>query len=169
MINVICNQSGMNFIADNAFHIEESITYKKLNVHGIRSVEFIRVKNNNLLFIEAKETFPNPGSPSADNLVKFNLEVDEICEKIIHSLNLFLSMLAGVTAKEFPDSFILPAETSLVFILVIKNHKLEWCRKVKSRLIETLPSYIQKIWKPKIFVINHITAVKRNLAINETA
>ena len=41
MVRVIPNQSGMDFIADNTFHIEESDLYKNAG-DGIKSVEFVR-------------------------------------------------------------------------------------------------------------------------------
>jgi hypothetical protein len=54
MANAII-ESGMPFIADNTFRIEESAAYRALG-DGIKSVEFVRRKDEALMFIEAKTT-----------------------------------------------------------------------------------------------------------------
>ena len=155
-------ESGMNFVATNAFHIEESDLYKSLS-EGIRSVEFLRVKNEKLLFIEAKKSFPNPNNPDASNIKNFQLELDEVCEKFIHSLNLFSSIKLGVSDNIFENNFILPEKVTLEFVLVIKNHELKWCKQVHSKLMTNMPKYIIKIWKPNVYVINYENAKKWRL------
>jgi len=140
MIKIIPNQSGMDFIADNTFHIEASALYKNIG-DGIRTVEFIRIKENRALFIEAKTAFPNPDNPSEKNKARFHNEITEICEKFIHSLNLLSSIKLGVAEEERFGEFSIPQKVSLVFMLVIKNHKLEWCKPIKSKIEAELPSY----------------------------
>jgi len=163
MVNII-PESGMVFVADNTFHIEESSLYTDIG-EGVRTVEFIRVKNGHLLFVEAKTSFPNPDNSSPDNLVVFQSEIDEICEKFIHSLNLLSSVEVGVADDVYTDDFTMPEKVSLVFVLVIKDHELKWCRPVKKKLEDALPPYLRTIWKPTVYVINHATAISRNLAI----
>jgi hypothetical protein len=157
-------ESDMKFISDNTFHIEKSGLYTKLG-DGIRSVEFIRVKDEKLLFVEAKTTFPNPENPSLENYEKFQSEINDICDKFIHSLNLYSSIKVGVNEENFADSFVSTEKVFLIFILVVKNHKPEWCRKIEPKIIAALPQYLKKIWEPKVYVINHETAIKRNLTI----
>ena len=163
MVDLI-TESDMNFIADNTFHIEKSNLYTDLG-SGIKSVEFVRAKDNKLLFVEAKTTFPNPNNPSEENLKRFYSAIEEINDKFIHSLNLFSSVKVGVAENVFPTDFILPERFPLLFILVIKNHKPEWCRKIKLKIETSFPSYLKKIWKPTVYVINYEDAIKRNLAI----
>ena len=158
----IITESGMNFIADNAFHIEKSTLYATLG-NGVRSVEFVCVKDDSLLFVEAKTTFPNPNNPSAENRAKFKKEAEDICKKSIHSLNLFLSVEVGVAEYMFTNDFVLPEKVLLALVLVIKNHEPQWRRPIKAELIAALPSYLKKIWKPTVFVINHETATKQQL------
>jgi len=165
MDNVIITESGMDFIADNTFYIEKSSLYTDLG-DGVRSVEFIRVKDGNLLFVEAKTTFPNPNNPSADNYSKFQSEISDICDKFTHSLNLFSSVEVGVAKNGFADDFVLPEKISLVFILVVKNHEFEWCKPIKGKFIAALPTYLKKIWKPEVYVINRKTAAEQGLIIN---
>lgn len=164
MVNLIKNQSGMDFIADNTFHIEKSAIYTNIG-EGIKSVEFIRAKEDKLLFVEAKTTLPNPDNPSAENYKRFQEEINDICDKFIHSLNLYASVIIGVNEETFANDFAPPETISLVFMLVVKNHESSWCKKIKSKLISMLPSYLKKIWKPEVYVLNHETAIKQNLTI----
>jgi len=165
MDKIIPNQSGMDFIADNSFHIEEADIFRKIG-DGIRSVEFIRVKGDMLLFVEAKTSFPNPNNPDADNKARFQSEIDEICEKFIHSLNLFSSIEVGVAKDGYPDEFVKPKKLSLVFLLVIKNHEFKWCRPIKGKLEAELPHYIKKIWKPTVYVINQKVATEQGFIVS---
>jgi len=160
----IINESGMDFIVDNAFQIENSTIYKDLG-EGVKSVEFVRIVGDMLLFVEAKTTFPNPNNPSEDEPNRFQDEVEDICEKFIHSLNLFLSVEVGVTDDVSASEINKPETVTLVLVLVIKKHELGWCKPVKFELKRTLPSYFTKIWKPNILVINHEEAVNLDLVV----
>ena len=155
--------SDMNFIADNACVIEEA-TARLSCGDGIRSVEFIRNENTRLLFIEAKTTIAHPkNSPQS-----YKNEIDEICEKFIHSLNLLLAVKIGVVADTLPKSFAELNKMSLKFILVVRNHKSKWCRPIKRSIEQLLPTYFKKIWKPDVYVINYDTAVSRNIALSQS-
>ena len=158
------NESGMVFVADNALYIEKSDLYASLG-DCVRSVEFIRVKEDRLLFVEAKASFANPNNPNGENVSKFQSEVDEVCEKFIHSLNLLSSVVIGVAGNVFDCDFVLPNSFSLVFILVIQNHEMKWCKQVQNRIKVSLPKHIIKIWKPVIYVINREIAIKRELVV----
>jgi len=161
MVNDI-TESGMDFVSENTFQIEKSAAYRNSG-KGIRSVEFVRVKEDKLLFVEAKTTFPNPDNPSKENPDRFQSEIKDICDKFIHSLNLFSSVNVGVAEYAFPDDFALPDKVSLVFLLVVKTHESKWCIPVAKALTETLPPYLKKIWKPTVLVINHEDATKQKL------
>ena len=161
----IITESGMDFIADNTFFIEKATLYLNLG-SGVRSVEFVRLMGDKLLFIEARTTFPNPNNPSVENYAKFKSEIEEICEKFIHSLNLYSSVKTGVAEDALPDNFVSPDKVFLSFILVVKNHELKWCKPIREKLKMSLPVYVKKIWKPEVFVINQDTAVERNLVMS---
>ena len=164
MASVIPDQSGMNFIAENTFHIEDSISYANIHDKGVRSVEFVRIKNDAmLLFIEAKSSFPNPNNPSEENSVKFQNEISEVCEKFKHSLNLFSSIRIGVTKETLPDDFIVPETVTLVFVLVVRNHELKWCKPIKGEIETMLPHYLKMIWNPTVLVINQEEAAEQGL------
>jgi hypothetical protein len=70
-----------------------------------------------------------------------------------------------VTDNEFPSDFKSAERVEIQFILVIKNHAWEWCRDIKTAIEVDLPNYLNKIWKPTVFVINHKAAMKHNIAI----
>jgi hypothetical protein len=150
--------SGMKFIPDSAYVIEKSPARLACG-DGVRSVEFIRRKDTSLLFIEAKTTIANPETSSEP----YKTEIDKICEKFIHSLNLLSAIKIGIVKDALPDSFTEHEKISLAFILVVRDHKSKWCRPIKRSIEQTLPVYIKKIWQPSIYVINHETAI--NLGI----
>jgi hypothetical protein len=159
----IITESGMDFIADNTFHIEKSDIYTKLK-NGIKTVEFIRAKENKLLFVEAKSSFPNPNNPTS--ITKFQSEIEDICNKFIHSLNLYASIVIGVNMQLLPD-FQSAIKVSLNFVLIFNNFEHKWCIPVEKALTNQLrkSECIAKIWKPTVLVINHETATKQNLIV----
>jgi hypothetical protein len=150
--------SGMDFVPDNTFVIEDVPARLACDEH-IRSVEFIRRKDKNIIFIEAKSSFANPANSPAP----YRAEANEICEKFIHSLSLLSAIKVGVVDEALPEQFDYSGKVSLMFILVVRDHKSEWCRPIKRALEQLLPVYIRKIWKPSVYVINSATAKKRNL------
>ena len=156
-------ESGINFIANNTFYIEKSELYKNIG-NDVRTVEFIRIKDNKLMFVEAKTTFPNPNNPENDNPNIYRAEICAITDKFIHSLHLLSSLCVGVTKDTLFEKNIFPDNVSLVFILVIKNHMLDWCKPIEYLLKASLPLYLTNIWKPNVIVINHDAAIKYGLA-----
>jgi hypothetical protein len=161
----IITESGMDFIADNTFHIEKSDIYTKLK-DSIKTVEFIRAKENKLLFMEAKSSFPNPNNPESS--AKFQSEIEDICNKFIHSLNLYASIAIGVNIQPLPD-FQPAIKVSLNFVLVFNNFEQKWCAPVEKALTNQLlkSECIAKIWKPTVLVINHKTAKEQNLIVEK--
>ncbi len=159
----IITESGMDFIADNAFHIEKSNVCTKLK-YNLKTVEFVRAKDDKLLFVEAKSSFPNPDNPASS--VKFQSEINDICDKFIHSLNLYASMAIGVN-EQLPVDFKPAPKVSLMFVLIFNNFEQKWCIPIKKALTNQLlkSKCIAKIWQPAVFVVNHETATKQNLIV----
>jgi hypothetical protein len=167
-------ESGMEFIANNAFHIEKSLVYTRLG-DRIKSVEFVRAKDNKLLFVEAKSSFPNPNNPTPnpDKGNKtcrelFHEEILDICDKFTHSLNLYSAVDVGITDDGFPPDYKPSDKVSLVFILVINGFDKSWCDEIEMALTNQMRESIcmSKIWKPEVFVINDKTAAERKLITN---
>jgi hypothetical protein len=115
-MNKTIRESGMCFVADNAFHIEKSPQYTELG-DSVKTVEFVRAKGERLLFVEAKSSFPNPrnkrpnqakGNKTGEEI--FREEIADICDKFTHSLNLYSAVDIGVTKDGFPSEY-KPAES----------------------------------------------------------
>ena len=160
------DDSGMRFIRDNAFRIEKSDVHEKVKSNGVKVVEFIRIIENQLLFVEAKKSLRDPNS--GERAVKFfEEEIEKIRDKFINSLNLFVSIKIGVYDVNYPDDFILPKNVSLVFALVVKEHDEIRCKLINDVLVQSInqvmPRYWMYIWKPIVQVMNHEMAVSQNL------
>lgn len=168
-------ESGMEFVTDNIFHIEKSSEYTNLG-EGVKSVEFIRSVDNNLFFIEAKSSFPNPNNvtPNSDKEHKtgtelFNEAVSDICEKFMHSLNLYSAIDVGVVGSGFPEDYHPADNVKLSLFLIINGFDISWCDEIEKTLKEKMRKSlcIAKIWKPKFYVINDKIAAKRNLIVSQ--
>jgi hypothetical protein len=166
-------ESGMAFIADNMFHIEKSTTYTRLG-DSVKSVEFVRAKENRLLFIEAKSSFPNPGNLMPNPFKRhktgselFQEEILDICDKFTHSLNLYAAIDVGVMESNFPADFTSADNVSLVFVLVIKGLEKTWCDEIQKALTLQIRDAVcmSKIWRPEIAVMNDVTAIKRGILV----
>jgi hypothetical protein len=164
-------ESGLNFIADNAFHIEKSPAYIRLG-DSVKSVELIRAKENKLLFIEAKSSFPNPNNLTPNSIKRnktgaelFQEEISDICDKFTHSLNLYSAINVGVIADGFPPDFNPSDKVSLIFILVITGFEQTWCDEIQKALTIQIrnTACMSKIWKPEIAVMNDKTAINRKI------
>ena len=163
-------ESGMSFNADNAFYIEKSPVYIGLG-NGVKSVEFIRAKGDKLLFIEAKSSFPKPNNPPNPNKGNktgeqlFREEIADICDKFIHSLNLYSAIDVGVTEYDFPADYKPADKMSLKFVLVINKFDRSWCVDIEKALTNRIRESIcmSKIWKPKIIVINNEIAAEHEI------
>jgi hypothetical protein len=150
--------SDMDFIPESTYAIEESRAFASVG-NNVRTVEFVRMKDDKLLFVEARKTIANPdNSPEP-----YKREVYEICEKFIHSLNLFAAVEIGIIEDTVPEAFHSCNIVSLMFVLVVRNHKPKWCRPIKRELEQQLPAYLKKIWRPTVYVINYETAKKLEL------
>jgi hypothetical protein len=134
-----------------------------ISKQSLRSVEFVRAKGDKLLFVEARSSFANPNNIDAGNYAKFQSEVEKICEKFLHSLNMYASVEVGAAKVLFPDRFQPPTTVKLTFVLVVKDHEHGWCTPISESLVEALPIYLKKIWRPAVYVINQETAKKWHL------
>ena len=147
-------ESQMDFspIFENSYsiYIEKSQIFAKFG-DGVKSVEFLTLlPGKKLYFIEAKSSAPNP-----DNGEDFKVYCEELLEKFQHSIDLFASKELGVhrdSESEFPDDFKEGFhEYRLYFLLIINNHKQEWCSDVLDGLQRKFIA-LRKIWKLEIIV-----------------
>ena len=145
------------------FHIEKSGLYADMG-ESIRTVEFIiKGDGTTILFIEAKSSAPHPG-----NIEDFSKFIQDMSEKIIHSNDLFFSLILKRKPdkySEFPLSFRnINYETARIkTILIINNFDFLWLSPIQVALKEKLKRII-KTWQLEVIVLNHELAFSYKLA-----
>jgi hypothetical protein len=164
MANAIA-ESGMDFITTNTYHIEQSPLYQDIKAFGIGSVEFVREKDGELLFVEAKTSFPNPDSMRPGNDEIFRKAICAICHKFEHSLNLYSYVMSGIAYDELPSDFAPTKGIPLVFVLIICGHEKDWCIPVQKALTNAFPQYLKKLCNPEMRVMNSQTATELQLTV----
>lgn len=160
------NESNMifgDFEEDKIFIIEKSKLHNKIG-NGIKVVEFIFLRNKNELnFIEAKSSSPKP---TKLNNIRFNEFINEVSDKFIHSFNLFYSAILKTNRDygEINNNFfeLDNSQIKLKFIIVIKDHDIEWLLPISDALKKKL-SYHNTIWKSEVIVMNDKIANRYNL------
>ncbi len=167
---MIITESGMNFgdyPEENVFHIEKCEDYKKMKGNCVKIAEFILLEGDKLRILEAKTSAPNPQNQEKPQ--RFRDFIKEIEEKMCNSLDLFLyEVMRHAVNQTFLN--IDYNKCKFTFILVIKNHKIEWCMKVKEALETALNQYIRikKIWKCEVLVLNEQQAVQHKLVTDNS-
>ena len=158
-------ESDMPFLFENedeVFRIEGSKIYKSLG-KNVKAVDFILHRNNRLRLIEAKSTVSKK-----ENKTDFDDDIQPICEKFVHSLDLYFAIILERQKDEYnevPEAMknanIATAE--ILLLLVIKNHRAKWLLPISEELTRKLRRQI-KTWNLKVKAINEITAQEWGLA-----
>jgi hypothetical protein len=162
MIAEPIRESDMNFgeyDINDLFRIETSRIYEELG-SGIKTVEFILKQNNNILFVEAKNSCPNAANKneSDEKKVKFEEFYSDVPEKFVDSLQVFLACLTerysdisevGISLVERK----ILKNIKLRFVLVITSAEIEWLAGPKAILEERLIKY-RRIWDAQVVVLN---------------
>jgi hypothetical protein len=156
----------MLLIVDDAYFIEESETYKQIRSEGIKTVEFVRLRKNKLMFIEAKETFAQEDQLNRE--YDFQTESQNVADKFAHSLNLLSSIALNVKEGDISAVASQSVKPKLVFfILVIQRSEKAECMKIRDKIMQILNDSleIRKIWQPTVLVYNYEGALKKKLAV----
>lgn len=172
---MIIEESGMRFgeYPDNmVFYIEKSPQYQiHLMSNGIKTCEFILLKDLALWFIEAKKSCPNQISEDTaeEKIEKYNEYINDITTKMRHSLALYASILLvrhGVEgiSQEMLENKLSGQDVYINIILVVKEAESEWLIPLKEKLEKELGRE-RRIWKAKLFVINEEQARKKHLVM----
>lgn len=168
-------ESDMEFgeyCEEDLFHIEHSDILSALG-EGIKTVEFILKKNGNqLMFVEAKKSCPNPQNKeeSREKTKKFEKYFSDITDKFYDSFQVYLASLLGrYNDTEEVGSSIRRVEDfkkfEMRFVLVVKTAHLDWLAAPKAILEERLFA-LRKIWNIKVLVLNEEMAVKYGMIAN---
>ena len=150
--------SGMTFMAaheDDFFKIETSKVLTAMG-EGVQTVEFIIYTGTQLRLVEAKTTIRESN-------------IEDICNKFIHSLDLFFAIMLGRkedTFSEIPDKIktVDIKHINIVLLLVIKEcHKKNDLTPITEKLNRNLKRH-RKTWNLEAKAIDHKTAVDWKLA-----
>lgn len=160
-------ESGMvfgDYKPEQVFKIEDSKLHHKTGA-GVRSVEFILLKKTDkVFFVEAKSS-----SPKADSgMERYQEFLTEITEKFIHSFDMLNAYFLG----RYDDGgqmgsdikSITCANSSFIFVLVIRGHKDTWLLPLQEELNRKL-RYHASIWKSRVIVMNDTIAREYNLVV----
>ena len=140
------SEMTFEFNDEICFRIETSTLYQKLQPKGIKTVECLLIKKNQLWFIEAK-----PTSPKETTQPRFDDYIEEIKTKFIHSLTLFNSIyIQRYDNNELPSQFkqLELSKIEPIFILIIKDHQKDWLSPLKDELQKQL-KLTAKLWHLK--------------------
>ncbi|MCL2054993.1 MAG: hypothetical protein FWG90_11250 [Oscillospiraceae bacterium] len=164
-IDDFIEESGMKFGAfakDVRFKVENSQIHKSLG-KGFKIVEFIALKENRIIFVEAKSKgfIPNISVEYLDSKIK------DIAEKFENSADLFLSVYIKWQADKYSEigDRLLNANYSKItgiFYLVINGADDSICMELTKMLQAKLKRKLT-IHNFNLLVINNITASEYGL------
>lgn len=171
MEQITIQESDMTFgqyNQEDIFHIEKSEIYKKIYLSGIKAVEFILLKDQKLLFVEAKKSTANYAEASTSEEKKKKREefIQEITQKWVDSIHIYCSLiLKRIHSSEFSEK--LSTEEvitgNFVPILVVKNGYKASLIPLRDLLLKKLEP-ARKIWNiQNILVLNEEQAREHHL------
>lgn len=135
---------------EQVFQIEKSEQYtKKLRQQSVRCCEFILLRSKKLCFIEAKTSYPDPqnAKTSAEKKEQYLEDIQEITEKMRHSLNVYASILLNRYSQEgVSEAMRNVEELEIRLILIIKNAKKTWIAPLQDVFRKELKAEM-RIWK----------------------
>lgn len=171
-MGVIIPESDMQFGEYNEnqiFYIEDSEQYKqKLRQNGVRSCEFVLLRGNRLCFVEAKKSCPNQITANSSNekKTKYHEYIQEIVEKMRHSLNLYANILMKRYSQDgVSEQMKNVKDLDIRLVLVVKNAETVWLDPFRDKFRNELRKEMQ-IWKiPEFIILNEEQARKRHFII----
>lgn len=171
-MGVIITESDMHFgeyPQNLIFKIEDSVQYKeKLRQKGVRSCEFILRRGNILCFVEAKKSCPNQitANSSEEKKAKYHEYIQEIVEKMRHSLNLYANiMLKRYSQEGVPEQLKDVENLNMRLILIVKNAEISWLDPFRDKISKELRKEMQ-IWKiPEFVILNEELARKKHFIL----
>lgn len=169
-MGIIIPESDMKFGTyqeKQVFRIEESEQYKKkLRQQRVRCCEFILLRSNKLLFIEAKKSYPDPINGIIKDENQYNTDIKEIVEKMRHSLDLYANILLNRYAQDGVSEEMKNIENLTIrLVLVIKNADKSWIIPLQEKFRKELYPEMH-IWKIQDFIIlNEEQARKKRLIV----
>ncbi len=164
------DESGMRFgpFDDDAFFSIEASSIRAALGPGIKAPEFVWLKHESpaaLWFVEAKSSSPQP-----NHIPDFDKFLDEIAQKFIHGLTLFVA--ACLDRHADPTVELSPrlravnlGGAKIRLILVINGHDKAWLPPLQDALRKVL-EVDRRVWgldSSAVVVLNHVMAATRGL------
>lgn len=171
-MKIVITESDMQFgeYQENLiFQIEDSAQYKeKLRQNGVRSCEFILRRDNNLCFVEAKKSCPRQitADSSKEKKIKYQEYIQEIVEKMRHSLNLYANIVLKRYSQDgMPDQLKDAENLNMRLILIVKNAEIAWLDPFRDKFRKELRKEM-RIWKiPDFIILNEEQARKKQFIL----
>jgi hypothetical protein len=169
-------ESGMKFGPynnDQCFDIEHSRLYASISNAGVKTAEFLVLKNEQsncpqiLEVVEAKSSTPSPGGKE-----NFDDFISQIRDKFVNALTLCLATCLNRHPKfhgELPG-LIQKMDLSQIqvrFVLVIQGHREDWLQPIDDSLNKAMRSTL-KIWgfsHKAVVVLNDDMAKERQYIV----
>lgn len=168
----IYDESGMKlgeYEENNVFHIEKSTQYTgKIRQLGIKTCEIVLLHNGRLCFVEAKTTCPNQitAESSEEKRDKYNEYIQDITDKMRHSLNLYANILMERYSQEgLSEQMRDVKERAIYLVLIVKNAESAWLDPFRDKFRKEL-SKEMIIWNiSEFFVLNEEQARKKHFIL----
>lgn len=171
---VIIPESGMQFgeyPEEQVFHLEKSSQYtEKLKPNGVKSCEFILLRDSKLYFVKAKSSCPRQitADTAEEKKENYNAYIREIKLKMRHSLALYSNILLQRYGLDDVSDLLRQTDMSglqIILVLVVKRAKKEWLVPFQDVFRRELRAEM-RIWKiSDFFVINEATAREKRFVI----
>lgn len=177
-------ESGVTFGYFNrnyCFRIEKSDFYKNtLQQHGIKTTEFLLLRDNKLFVVEAKTSTPNPSSKDlhktcsiCDNKTTgWNIYLDALLKKYNDTLSMqvLLNLNRLDNTNVLPSNFIFNwQDIPIYLVLVITSEEEHYRNKdfinhIQILLRQKMKSLL-KLWNVELLVLNKEMAIKRKFIL----
>lgn len=158
-----------DFPDDNVFYMEKSSVYQtELKAQGVKTCEFVLLRDSDIYYIEAKTSNPRElsSNSSLEQRKKYDEYIEDIVGKMRHSFCVFAAIkLQRQCQDELSQALqnLDYSSKSIIPILVVKNAEPNWLAPIMEKLNSILrPELV--IWNiPRIYVINEDMARQRHL------
>lgn len=160
------HESNMNFIFDDSYYysIEEDGFYKKVtSKYGAKVCDFITYKNENLLFIEAKNSAPQ----SKDELHAF---ANEVSQKFIDSIFIYIGVVydrdntpSNIITSQMNNRKLLESHIKLILVINgLPKKALQDIQNIFEKVIKKF-KYIFSI--SSILILNNEQAKSKGMIV----
>jgi len=171
-MSIVITESEMQFgdyRREQIFYIETSRQYtEKLRNKGIKSCEFILLKENKLYFVEAKKSCPKQitAEMEEEKRKKYKQYIKGIVLKMKHSLMLYSNIvLQRYSMDGVPEALRDLSKADVRLILIVKNAEKKWLAPFQDVLNKEMKDEML-IWKiPSFIVINEETARRKHFIL----